>query len=76
MSSNRSMLVALVNQVLDALAPKLKARYCEPQGCGTPERVLALRAKGMSFRAIAAETGVSVMTVQRILKDLKDSDFN
>jgi DNA invertase Pin-like site-specific DNA recombinase len=47
-----------------------------PKAAVRPERVLALRAKGMSFRAIAAETGVSVMTVQLILKDLKDSDFN
>ena len=33
-----------------------------------PERVLALRAKGLSLRAIAAETGVSVMTVQHIVE--------
>src|ERR1017187_8955928 len=33
-----------------------------------PERVLALRARGLSLRAIAAETGVSVMTVQRIVE--------
>jgi DNA invertase Pin-like site-specific DNA recombinase len=30
--------------------------------------VLALRKKGLSLRAIAAETGVSVMTIQRIVE--------
>src|ERR1035437_6517458 len=29
--------------------------------------VLALRARGLSLRAIAGETGVSVMTIQRIV---------
>lgn len=38
-----------------------------PKAALRPERVLALRAKGLSLRAIGAETGVSVMTVQRIL---------
>jgi hypothetical protein len=32
------------------------------------ERVLALRAKGLSLRAIAAETWVSFVTVQRIVQ--------
>src|ERR1017187_5560793 len=40
-----------------------------PKAAVRPQRVLALRAKGLSLRAIAAETGVSVMTAQRILKD-------
>jgi putative DNA-invertase from lambdoid prophage Rac len=39
-----------------------------PRAAVRPECVLALRAKGLSLRAIAAETGVSVMTVQRILE--------
>ena len=42
----------------------------QAQGGGVtvrPERVLALRAKGLSSRAIAAETGVSAMTIQRIM---------
>lgn len=38
-----------------------------PKAAVRPERVLALREKSLSLRAIAAETGVSVMTVQRIL---------
>src|SRR4029434_5251133 len=32
-----------------------------------PERVRSLRTRGLSIRKIAAETGVSTMTVQRIL---------
>ena len=32
-----------------------------------PERVLRLRERGLSMRQIAAETGVSPMTVQRLL---------
>jgi DNA invertase Pin-like site-specific DNA recombinase len=39
-----------------------------PHAAVRPERVLALRAKGLSLRAIAAETGVSVMTIQRIVE--------
>jgi DNA invertase Pin-like site-specific DNA recombinase len=39
-----------------------------PRAAVRPGRVLALRAKGLSLRAIAAETGVSVMTVQRIVE--------
>ena len=39
-----------------------------PKAAVRPERVLALRARGLSLRAIAAETGVSVMTVQRIVE--------
>jgi DNA-binding NarL/FixJ family response regulator len=39
-----------------------------PKAAVRPERVLAMRAKGLSLRAIAAETGVSVMTVQRIVE--------
>ena len=39
-----------------------------PRAAVRRERVLALRARGLSIRAIAAETGVSSMTVQRILK--------
>ena len=39
-----------------------------PKAAVRPERVLALRDKGLSLRAIAAETGVSVMTVQRIVE--------
>src|ERR1017187_6115065 len=39
-----------------------------PKAAVRPERVLALREKGLSLRAIAAETGVSVMTIQRIVE--------
>jgi DNA invertase Pin-like site-specific DNA recombinase len=38
-----------------------------PRAAVRPERVLRLRDKGLSIRQIAAETGVSTMTVQRIL---------
>lgn len=38
-----------------------------PKAAVRPERVAALRAKGLSLRAIAAETGVSFMTVQRMV---------
>ena len=38
-----------------------------PRAAVRPERVLRLRSRGMSIRQIAAETGVSSMTVQRIL---------
>jgi DNA invertase Pin-like site-specific DNA recombinase len=38
-----------------------------PQAAVRPERVLALRKRGMSMRAIAKETGVSAMTVQRVV---------
>ena len=40
-----------------------------PKAAVRPERVLAMRAKGSSLRAIADQTGVSVMTIQRLLKD-------
>jgi DNA invertase Pin-like site-specific DNA recombinase len=39
-----------------------------PKAAVRPERVFALRKRGLSIRDIAAETGVSAMTVQRILK--------
>ena len=39
-----------------------------PKGAVRPERVLALRNRGLSIREIAEQTGVSAMTVQRILK--------
>jgi DNA invertase Pin-like site-specific DNA recombinase len=39
-----------------------------PRAAVRPERVLALREKGLSLRAIAAETGVSFMTIQRIVE--------
>jgi DNA invertase Pin-like site-specific DNA recombinase len=38
-----------------------------PRAAVRPERVWRLRDKGLSIRQIAAETGVSTMTVQRIL---------
>jgi DNA invertase Pin-like site-specific DNA recombinase len=38
-----------------------------PRAAVRPERVLALRGRGKSIRQIAAETGVSAMTVQRIV---------
>jgi DNA invertase Pin-like site-specific DNA recombinase len=38
-----------------------------PKAAVRPERVLRLRERGLSIRQIAAETGVSTMTVQRIL---------
>jgi len=40
-----------------------------PKAAVRPERVLALRERGFSMRDIAEETGVSVMTVQRVVKD-------
>jgi DNA invertase Pin-like site-specific DNA recombinase len=40
-----------------------------PKAAVRPERVLSLRDRGLSIREIAAETGVSAMTVQRILVD-------
>ncbi|MGA2581179.1 MAG: helix-turn-helix domain-containing protein [Bryobacteraceae bacterium] len=39
-----------------------------PKAAVRPARVLALREKGLSLRTIAAETGVSVMTIQRIVE--------
>jgi DNA invertase Pin-like site-specific DNA recombinase len=39
-----------------------------PRAAVRPERVLASRAKGLSLRAIAAQTGVGFMTVQRIVQ--------
>jgi DNA invertase Pin-like site-specific DNA recombinase len=39
-----------------------------PRAAVRAERVLKLRERGLSMRAIAAETGVSAMTVQRILR--------
>lgn len=39
-----------------------------PKAAVRKERVLALRTRGLSIRGIADETGVSAMTVQRILK--------
>jgi DNA invertase Pin-like site-specific DNA recombinase len=38
-----------------------------PRAAVRPERVLRLRNRGLSIRQIAAETGASSMTVQRIL---------
>jgi DNA invertase Pin-like site-specific DNA recombinase len=38
-----------------------------PKAAVRPERVLRLRERGLSIRSIAAQTGVSAMTVQRIL---------
>ena len=38
-----------------------------PRAAVRPERVLRLRDSGLSIRQIAVETGVSTMTVQRIL---------
>jgi DNA invertase Pin-like site-specific DNA recombinase len=38
-----------------------------PRAAVRPERVLRLRNRGLSIRQIATETGVSTMTVQRIL---------
>jgi transcriptional regulator with XRE-family HTH domain len=46
--------------ILAAIAKQERARRSEP--------ALALRAKGLSLRAIAAETGVSFTTVQRIVQ--------
>lgn len=44
-----------------------------PKASVRPQRVLALRVNGLSLRAIAAETGVSVMTVQRLLKEAESA---
>ena len=38
-----------------------------PRAAVRPERVRRLRERGLSMRQIAAETGVSPMTVQRLL---------
>jgi DNA invertase Pin-like site-specific DNA recombinase len=38
-----------------------------PKAAVRPERIQRLRQGGLSIRQIAAETGVSPMTVQRIL---------
>jgi DNA invertase Pin-like site-specific DNA recombinase len=38
-----------------------------PKAAVRPERVLRLKERGMSMRQIAGETGVSAMTVQRLL---------
>ena len=38
-----------------------------PRAAVRPDRVLLMRERGMSMRQIAGETGVSTMTVQRIL---------
>jgi DNA invertase Pin-like site-specific DNA recombinase len=38
-----------------------------PRAAMRSERVLQLRKRGLSIREIAAETGVSAMTVQRLL---------
>jgi hypothetical protein len=40
---------------------------CATRAAVRPERVLRLREKGLSIRGIAEQTGVSAMTVQRIL---------
>jgi len=38
-----------------------------PKAAVRPERVLRLKERGLSLREIPAETGVSAMTVQRIV---------
>ena len=38
-----------------------------PKAAVRPERVLRLKERGLSLRQIAAETGISAMTVQRII---------
>jgi DNA invertase Pin-like site-specific DNA recombinase len=38
-----------------------------PKAAVRPERVVRLKERGLSIREIAVETGVSAMTVQRIL---------
>jgi len=40
-----------------------------PKAAVRPERVLRLKKRNLSLREIAAETGVSAMTVQRVLKE-------
>ena len=40
-----------------------------PKAAVRPQRIQQLRERGLSLREIAAETGVSAMTVQRILVD-------
>ena len=39
-----------------------------PKAAVRPERVLEMRRRGLSLRRIAAETGVSPMTIQRIVR--------
>jgi DNA invertase Pin-like site-specific DNA recombinase len=41
-----------------------------PRAAVRPERVLQLRKRGLSIRQIGAETGVSAMTVQRLLSEV------
>ena len=72
-----AILAAIAKQERVRLSERVQAGLSRARAQGTvlgrphaavrPERVLALRAKGLSLRAIAAETGVSFMTVQRIL---------
>jgi len=62
--------VRLSERVLAGLA-RAKAQgkvLGRPKAAVRSERVLALRERGLSMREVADQTGVSVMTVQRILK--------
>jgi DNA invertase Pin-like site-specific DNA recombinase len=45
-----------------------------PRAAVRPERVSQLRKRGFSIREIAAETGVSAMTVQRLLQGQRQLD--
>jgi DNA invertase Pin-like site-specific DNA recombinase len=62
----RKRIRARINAGLDRARAQGKV-LGRPRAAVRPERILALRGRGQSIRQIAAETGVSAMTVQRIV---------
>ena len=56
-------------RAFELLAPRAQGKQLgRPKAAVRPERVLALWKRGMSLRGIAKETGVSAMTVQRVVR--------